>query len=477
MGEVVAVLSVFAGLLLVGSAALCWLAWRTLRRRNEVTAGHPTRPPLRWLVWPTGCARLHRRLRASVVVLRAAVPARRVRRRRSRRRDDASVLETLAAEIEAHAVVLDGELLLVARARGASGTVGRQQAGAPRRRAGAECVAHRRRGAAGAAGTGASRSTPDSAGSARTSMPATPPGRSCRGSSGSRAERYRVSPWQEVGDGCFRRRYQRFDLNIGVVRGSDALLVLDTRADLRQADELLRELTFFGQPVRWVVNSHWHFDHVFGNQRFVEAAHGEGQPGAVEVAGDVELWGHRDLPETLLADETELRSVLRSFYGDEAGDEYDRVVLTPPDHLVAERVTLDLGDRAVELVDLGRGHTGNDIVVVIPAAGWCSRATCWRSPHRPPSASTASRSSGRSRPVQWRPKEGPSTCPATATSWDLPAVTGQVHDLAAVANLIRELFEAGVPAADALREAGDRWPYPADSLVEAVSRGYTTLAG
>ena len=45
-----------------------------------------------------------------------------------RRRDDASVLETLAAEIEAHAVVLDGELLLVARARGASGTVGRQQA-------------------------------------------------------------------------------------------------------------------------------------------------------------------------------------------------------------------------------------------------------------------------------------------------------------------------------------------------------------
>ena len=36
---------------------------------------------------------------------------------------------------------------------------------------------------------------------------------------------------------------------------------------------------------------------------------------------------------------------------------------------MAERVTLDLGDRAVELVDLGRGHTGNDLVVVVPAAG------------------------------------------------------------------------------------------------------------
>ena len=128
MGEVVAVLGVFAGFVVVGSVALCWLAWRTLRRRNEVSAAHPTRPPLRWLVWPTSCARLHRRLRASVDVLRTAVPARRARRLRARRRDDASVLETLAAEIEAHAVVLDGELLLVARARGASGTVGRQQA-------------------------------------------------------------------------------------------------------------------------------------------------------------------------------------------------------------------------------------------------------------------------------------------------------------------------------------------------------------
>ena len=98
--------------------------------------------------------------------------------------------------------------------------------------------------------------------------------------------------WQEVGDGCFRRRYRAFDLNIGVVRGSDGLLVLDTRADLRQAEELLDHLAAFGQPVRWVVNSHWHFDHLFGNQRFREAASGSGRPDDAEVAADLELWGH-----------------------------------------------------------------------------------------------------------------------------------------------------------------------------------------
>jgi hypothetical protein len=127
MGEVVAVLGVLAGLVLVCSAALCWLVWRTLRRRNEVSVSHPTRPPLRWLVWPTTCARLHRRLRGSVVLLRAAVPVRRVRRLR-RGRDDASVLDVLASELEAHAAALDGELVVVARARGVMGMAGRQQA-------------------------------------------------------------------------------------------------------------------------------------------------------------------------------------------------------------------------------------------------------------------------------------------------------------------------------------------------------------
>jgi hypothetical protein len=128
MGEVVAVLGILAGFVLVGSVAFCWLVWRTLRRRNEVSTAHPTRPPLRWLVWPTSCARLHRRLRGAVGALRAAVPLRRARRFRLTRREDASALDLLASEVESHAVALDGELLVVARARGTSGAIGRQQA-------------------------------------------------------------------------------------------------------------------------------------------------------------------------------------------------------------------------------------------------------------------------------------------------------------------------------------------------------------
>ena len=70
-------------------------------------------------------------------------------------------------------------------------------------------------------------------------------------------------------DRVFVRRYAFFDQNIGVVRGDDGVLVVDTRVSHRQADEILadlRELTPL--PVRAVVNTHGHNDHAFGNHRF-----------------------------------------------------------------------------------------------------------------------------------------------------------------------------------------------------------------
>ena len=272
----------------------------------------------------------------------------------------------------------------------------------------------------------------------------------------------RIGAWDEVGDGCFRRRYRQFDLNIGVVRGADALLVLDTRADLRQADELLAELAVFGRPVRWVVNSHWHFDHVFGNQRFVEQ-------------GDVELWGHEDLPAMLLGDEAELRASLRERYGDEAGDEYDRVELVAPDHLVAQRQVLDLGDRGVELRHLGRGHTGNDLVVDALGAGVVFAGDLVEESAPPAYGDDCF-------PLEW-PATAAALVDLGATTFvpghgDLlpaPAAADQAGAIADVARLVNELHAAGVAAGDALRAGGDRWPFPAAVLSEAVARGYAAL--
>ena len=59
---------------------------------------------------------------------------------------------------------------------------------------------------------------------------------------------------------------------------------------------------------------------------------------------------------------------------------------------------------------------------------------------------------------------------------DLAAAAEQATAIAAVADVIRGLHEAGVPPADALAEGGDRWPFPPAALRQAVARAYATLA-
>ena len=91
--------------------------------------------------------------------------------------------------------------------------------------------------------------------------------------------------WQELGDRIFRRRYPSLDLNIGVVLGADAALVVDSRATPSQARELRTELAQLTDlPVGWLFNTHYHWDHTFGNQCFSEA----------------QLWGHEECRKMLV---------------------------------------------------------------------------------------------------------------------------------------------------------------------------------
>jgi glyoxylase-like metal-dependent hydrolase (beta-lactamase superfamily II) len=287
-----------------------------------------------------------------------------------------------------------------------------------------------------------------------------------------------VTAWDEVGDRCYRRRYAAFDLNIGVVRGSDGLLVIDTRADLRQAEELLDDLRAFAAPVRWVVNSHWHFDHTFGNQRFVERSRDDAVDAArpaAAVASDLELWGHVDLPPMLLGNEAGLRRALREAYGDEAGDEYDRVVLTPPDHLVEHHHVLDLGDRGVELAHTGRGHTSNDLVAIVADAGLVFAGDLLEESSPPAYGHDCY-------PLDWPVTVAAllhhsaiTYVPGHGDAMSAAAACEQWAALVAVADTIHELWRAGVDVGDALAEGRERWPFPVDVVAEAVRRGYEHL--
>ncbi len=161
-----------------------------------------------------------------------------------------------------------------------------------------------------------------------------------------------TSRWLEIGDHVFVRRYRFYDQGIVAVLGGDAALVVDTRTTLAQAREILDDLRDLGSPrVGIVVNTHGHYDHVFGNAEFRPAV----------------IWGHERCRTMIeLTGESQREKVLREMPS--LASELAEVVLDSPDRVFADAATLDLDGREIRLAHLGRGHTDNDIVVSIPDA-------------------------------------------------------------------------------------------------------------
>jgi glyoxylase-like metal-dependent hydrolase (beta-lactamase superfamily II) len=138
--------------------------------------------------------------------------------------------------------------------------------------------------------------------------------------------------------------------NAGFVVGDNGVVVIDTFENEAAAKALLAQIrTLTHLPIKFVVNTHYHLDHVAGNRVFA-------QQGAVIVGHhNVRAWIHT---ENL------------KFFGDKITPEQK----TRVENLFAPEVTYDtgvrlfLGSRRVE-VKYMQGHTGGDSVVSIPDAG------------------------------------------------------------------------------------------------------------
>jgi len=158
--------------------------------------------------------------------------------------------------------------------------------------------------------------------------------------------------WHEIGDRVYTRRFPFFDQQIGVVLGAPDVLLVDTRSTPAQAREIateLRELT--RDPVSIVVDTHWHFDHSFGNSVFRPAT----------------IWGHVRAAEQLRREGAAMIEEVAQELPEIAAD-IREVVIDPPEQTFEDRATIHVGDRVVELSYHGRAHTDGDIAIVVPDA-------------------------------------------------------------------------------------------------------------
>jgi glyoxylase-like metal-dependent hydrolase (beta-lactamase superfamily II) len=160
-----------------------------------------------------------------------------------------------------------------------------------------------------------------------------------------------VPAFTEVADGVYVLRYPVLDVNSTLVVGGDEALLVDTLSTPAQAGELaaaVRRVTPL--PYR-LVNTHHHFDHCFGN--------------AVLAGPGTEVWGHEVCAEVLAHTDAHRLAALAAEFP-ELAEGILATVPRPPDRTFREEAVLDVGGRTVELTHFGRGHTDNDVVVVVP---------------------------------------------------------------------------------------------------------------
>lgn len=190
--------------------------------------------------------------------------------------------------------------------------------------------------------------------------------------------------FQRIADGIYYATGGGGSNNVVIVNDRDVMLVDDgtTPAAARAFLEDIRLLT--DKPVRYVVNTHFHYDHTDGNSVF---------------APDVDIIGHEYVRQAILtfdvlhrepyttsqgtAVPARIASLQKQMAEERNADkkrelssqlaaaqktwqELQEVKPTPPNVTYSSRMILHRGPREIQLLFLGRGHTAGDTVVFLP---------------------------------------------------------------------------------------------------------------
>ena len=153
----------------------------------------------------------------------------------------------------------------------------------------------------------------------------------------------------EVADNVYAYIQENCATNAGFIVSDEGVMVIDSLMTPTLAGKLytaVRNVT--KAPIRFLINTHFHGDHVFGNQYF--------QPAPIVA--------HVNCREELME---KFDGNMQRYRGRaELIPELDQIRMTLPDVTFENRMTIHLGSREIQLSFHGRAHSNSDILLYLP---------------------------------------------------------------------------------------------------------------
>lgn len=161
---------------------------------------------------------------------------------------------------------------------------------------------------------------------------------------------------EQAGEGVYVHHGQHLDIdtgyqgdicNMSVVVGSKGVAVIDTGGSLKVGQQLRAAIrTITDKPILYVINTHVHPDHIYGNAAFIQ--------------DKPQFVGHAKLA-TAMQLRKEAYDKLNAQY---LGVDAQGTVQVLPTLAVKEALELDLGDRTLKVMPYATAHTNTDITVL-----------------------------------------------------------------------------------------------------------------
>jgi len=143
-----------------------------------------------------------------------------------------------------------------------------------------------------------------------------------------------------------------FGANAGIIIGDSGIAVIDTLVSAREAKRFIKDIRAITEkPVKYVINTHYHLDHTFGNAEFA-------QLGAAIIA-------HAYCGDAMRKNTEEVLKNAGNF--GLTPEDMEGTEIAYPDITFTDRMRLDLGNVSVELIHIAPSHSNGSIIVYLPA--------------------------------------------------------------------------------------------------------------